>query len=60
MAEEILEKDINALADLMVFLGLVSSMILLLLSLLLRATMEIMDAQRKEPVYIITDVEVED
>lgn len=47
-------------ADLMVFLSLISSMILLILSLLLRATMEILDAQRKEPIYIIKDMELGD
>jgi polyisoprenyl-phosphate glycosyltransferase len=47
-------------ADLMVFLGLISSMILLLLSLLLKISMEIMNSQRKEPIYIIEDFNIEE
>ena len=54
------EELIPGQADLMVFLGLISSMILLQLSLLLRMSMQIMDAQRCQPGYIIEEKEIED
>ena len=42
-------------ADLMVFLGLISSAILVQLSLLVRLNLNIMDAQRCQPGYIIDE-----
>lgn len=54
------ESLIPGQADLMVFLGIVSSMILIQLSLLLRMNMQIMDIQRCQPVYIIEEKDITD
>ena len=47
-------------ADLMVFLGLLGSMILLQLSLLLRMAMQMMDALQAQPIYIIEESKLDD
>jgi dolichol-phosphate mannosyltransferase len=45
-------------ADLMVFLGLVSSIMILLLSLLIRMVRESHDYLRQQPVYIVAEAEL--
>jgi len=46
-------------ADLMVFLGLVSSIMILLLSLLIRMVRESNDYLRRQPVYIVAEMELD-
>jgi hypothetical protein len=46
-------------ADLMVFLGLVSSIMILLLSLLIRMVRESNDYLRRQPVYIVAEKELD-
>jgi dolichol-phosphate mannosyltransferase len=53
------EKLVPGQADLMVFLGLISSIMILLLSLLIRMVRESHDYLRRQPVYLVAEMELE-